>query len=84
MEWKKLAPHLAVIVVVSLLGIWVVTYIYRPESKQLGMELTKALIQISTVLIAGQVVSILIEHARYKRQQVEAINKFRKEVLRAC
>lgn len=81
MEWKKLAPPLATIVLTSLIGVWVVTYIYRPESKQLGMELVKALIQISTVLVVGQIVSILIESARYKRQQSEAINKFRKEIL---
>ena len=92
MEWRKLAVPLLTVLVLSILGVWLVTYFYPPERKQLGIELAKALIQIATVLILGQLVSMWIEDARYKRQkgdeqkerehqQTEAVNDFRKEVL---
>ena len=92
MDWKKLVTPLLTILILSILGVWLVTYFYPPEKKQLGIELAKALIQIATVLILGQLVSMWIEDARYKRQKadelkerehqrVETINDFRKEVL---
>jgi hypothetical protein len=103
MEWKKLATPLFIILIVSVLGVWLVTYFYPPKSEQLGIELAKALLQIATVLILGQLVSMWIEDTRYKRQrsdqqrdqdridaearkererqQINAVNEFRKETL---
>jgi hypothetical protein len=92
MDWKKLLPPLLIILILSIVGAWLVIYFYPPENKQLGIELIKALIQIASVLILGQLVSMWIEEARYKRQKAdekmehdrirgEALNEFRKEII---
>ena len=69
MNWKKLAISGGVILIASIAGVFIVYRIFGLERIGFGTELAKALIQIGTVLVLGQTVSILIDSERQKREQ---------------
>jgi hypothetical protein len=69
MNWKKLAISLGGSLIISIAGVFIVYTIFGLDRIGFGTELAKALIQIGTVLVLGQTVSILIDRERQKREE---------------
>lgn len=70
------------IIIASIIAIAVILTVFKPAKDSIEFEIVKSLLQILTVLVLGQVVSLVIAQFNYNRQKAEARTEFQKDILR--
>src|SRR5438552_5793005 len=82
-SWStKLILTFGSIIIASVVAIVVILSVFKPAKDSIEFEIVKSLLQILTVLVLGQVVSLVIAQFNYNRQKTEARTEFQKDVLR--
>jgi len=77
----RLLPLLiATALVIVVLMYWVVQR-YQPDRKMLGLELVKTLMQVTTVLVLGQVVSVIVKEHEAQKERIAALTTLRLDLL---
>ena len=72
---------LLAIIVVSVGAIYVILKFYKPQKDTVEFEIFKSLLQIITVLILGQIISLVVALFNYNRQKAEARREFQKYIV---
>jgi len=70
------------IIVASIVTIILILTVYKPTKDSISFEIVKSLLQILTVLILGQVISLVVTQLNLNRQRAEASTDFQREILR--
>ena len=82
-SWSmKLVLTFGSIIIASVIAIVVILSVFKPTKDSIEFEIVKFLLQILTVLVLGQVVSLVIAQFNYNRQKTEARTEFQRDVLR--
>lgn len=93
MSWLKKFSLMFAFIFISVFGLIIYFLAFKPQKDHAEFEIFKSLLQIITVLILGQVVSLIIAQFNYERQKAdtetalerqktEAKIEFQKDVLR--
>jgi len=75
----KLAATFASILIVAVMAVWLLMTNPRQDVRDLGSELGKLTGQVALVTLVG---GVLVQEYSRRHQQQEALNEFRKSVLR--
>src|SRR5687768_2013387 len=71
-----------IIIILSIAAIYFIHKVYNPQRETIGFEIQKALLQILTVLIFGQVISLVVAQFNFNRQKAEARIEFQRDILK--